>query len=432
VVILGGGFAGVGAARKLKDAAVDVVLVDAHDYHTFQPLLYQVATGLLETSAVGHPLRELLRRQPNATVRQATVAGIDLAQREVRFAEMAPLTYDYLVLALGARVHFFGTEGAAAHAFPLYTLPDAVRLKEHVLQRWAAADRDPALGADGALNVVVVGGGPTGVESAGALIELYRADLAKDYPRLRQAPARVTLVEAGPALFSSFTPELRAYARRALEARGVEVLLGERVAAVTPARVTLASGRVLPAHTAVWGAGLQAHPLAASLGLALQRGRRIVVGPDLSVPGYPEVFAAGDISWIADAGGALPQLGSVALQSGEHVGATIARRAAGQPPAPFRYADKGSMAAIGRGTAVVQLRRGRTLTGPAAMLTWGLVHLALLPSGEDRVKALVSWVWAGFTRERTARITLTEAPGRARAAVEAPPAAGGPPGACGT
>ena len=329
------------------------------------------------------------------------------------------------MLALGARVHFFGTEGAAAHAFPLYTLPDAVRLKEHLLQRWAAADRDPALVADGALNVVVVGGGPTGVESAGALIELYRADMAKDYPHLRQAPARVTLVEAGPELFSAFTPDLRAYARRALEARGVEVLLGERVAAVTPTRVTLASGRVLPAHTVVWGAGLQAHPLAASLGLELQRGRRLVVGPDLSVAGHPEVFAAGDIAWIADARAGRCRSWARSRCSPASTWARRSRAASrARPPAPFGYADKGSMAAIGRGTAVVQLRRGRTLKGKAAMLTWGLVHLALLPSGEDRVKALVSWIWAGFTRERTARITLTEATGRERADIEAPPAAG--------
>jgi NADH dehydrogenase len=412
VVILGGGFAGVGAARKLKRAAVDVVLVDGHDYHTFQPLLYQVATGLLETSAVGHPLRDLFRSQPNATVRQATATGVDLARREVRFAEMAPLAYDFLVLALGARVHFFGTAGAAAHAFPLYTLPDAVRLKEHVLQRWAAADRDPALVADGALNVVVVGGGPTGVESAGALIELYRADLARDHPNLASGPARVILVEAAPELFAMFKPDVRRYTRRALEQRGVEVLLGERVAAVTPTRVRLQSGTALAAHTLVWGGGLQAHPLAGSLGLELQRGDRIVVGPDLSVAGHPEVFAAGDIAWITDptTGDVLPQLGSVAQQAGEHAGETIARRAAGAPPAPFVYVDKGSMATIGRGVAVAQLRRGRTIKGKAAMLAWGAVHLALLPSAEDRLKALLSWIWAGLTRGRTARITLTEAP----------------------
>jgi NADH:ubiquinone reductase (H+-translocating) len=411
VVILGGGFAGIGAARKLKRAAVDVVLVDAHDYHTFQPLLYQVATGLLETSAVGHPLRDLFRGQPNATVRQATVTGVDLARRELRFAEMAPLAYDYLVLALGARVNFYGIAGAAEHAFPLYTLADAVRLKEHVLQRWAAADRDPALVADGALTVVVAGGGATGVESAGALIELYRADLARDYPHLSDGQARVVLVEAAPELFTMFKPDVRRYTKRALERLGVEVLLGESVAAVTPTRVVLQSGAALAAHTLVWGAGLQAHPLAASLGVELQRGNRVVVGPDLSVAGHPELFAAGDVAWITDAKTreVLPQLGSVALQAGEHAGATIARRVAGEPPEPFVYVDKGSMATIGRGVAVVQLRRGRTIKGRAAMLAWGAVHLALLPSAEDRVKSLLSWIWAGFTRGRLARITLTEA-----------------------
>ena len=190
VVVLGGGFAGIGAARALKDADADVVLVDEHDYHTFQPLLYQLATDLLETEVVGHPLRGLFHEQPNVAIHQDSVTGVDLAARQVQFAEMEPLAYDYLVLALGARVNFFGTEGAPEHAFPMYTLADAVRLKEHVLRRWEAADKDPALADDGALNVVVVGGGPTGVESAGALAELYTGDLAADYsgPVARQGP----------------------------------------------------------------------------------------------------------------------------------------------------------------------------------------------------------------------------------------------------
>jgi NADH dehydrogenase len=409
VVILGGGFAGIGAARQLKPAAVDVVLVEAHNYHTFQPLLYQVATGLLEPSTVGHPLRELFHDQPNAAVRQASVTGVDLGTHEVRFADMAPLAYDYLVLALGARVEFFGVEGAAEHALPLYTLADAVRLKDHILRQWEAADRDPSLVADGALNVVVVGGGATGVETAGALAELYRADLAKDYPRLPQAQARLTLVEAGPELFAMFKPELRAYTKKALEKFGVEVLLGDGVVAVTPTRVTLESGKVLPAHTLIWGAGLQAHPLVKSLGLDLEKGNRIVVGPDLSVAGHPEVFAAGDIAWITDTKtkAVLPQLGSVAMQSGEHAGENVARRIAGQRPEPFAYVDKGTMATIGRGVAVVQLPRGRTMKGKPAMLAWGAVHLALLSAGEDRAKSMVNWTWAWFTHERTNRITVT-------------------------
>src|SRR5690348_11473148 len=201
VLILGGGFAGVGAAQKLKKAGAEVVLVDRHDYHTFQPLLYQLATGLLETTAVGHSLRDLLSRHDNTTVHKAGVSSIDLEQKTVEFAEIAPISYDYLVFGLGAEVNFFGTAGAPDHAFPMYTLPHAVHLKDHLLERWEAADRDPSLIEDGALNVVVVGGGPTGVETAGAVAELYRADFARDYRTLPQEQWRVILVEAGPELF---------------------------------------------------------------------------------------------------------------------------------------------------------------------------------------------------------------------------------------
>src|SRR4029453_12122570 len=261
-------------------------LVDKHNYHTFQPLLYQLATDLLETDAVGHPIRDLFHEQPNVAVHQAKVTSIDLDRREVQFEEMAPLAYDYLVLALGAEVNFFGTEGAE-HAFPMYTLADAVRLREHVLRRWEAADRDPALVEDGAVNVVVVGGGPTGIESAGALAELYRSNFSQDYPQIAQDQARIVLVEAGSALLPMFKSDIRAYTKKALEKRGVEVLLGEVVTSVEPTRVTLASGTVIKAHTLVWGAGLQASPLVASLGIELQHGDRIPVEPDLSVAGHP-------------------------------------------------------------------------------------------------------------------------------------------------
>ena len=217
VLVLGGGFAGIGAAQKLKHADADVVLVDRHDYHTFQPLLYQLATGLLETTAVGHSVRDLLGRQDNATVHKATVTGIDLDARHVSFDGITPISYDYLVFGLGAEVNFFGTEGAAEHAFPMYTLPNAARLKDHVLERWEAADRDPNLVEDGALNIVVVGGGPTGVETAGAVAELYRATFARDYPNVPPGGARVILVEAGPVLFPMFKPNLREYAQDALD-----------------------------------------------------------------------------------------------------------------------------------------------------------------------------------------------------------------------
>ena len=409
VVILGGGFAGLGAAQKLAKADADVVLVDRHDYHTFQPLLYQLATGLLEPSAVGHSIRDLVHHdhQDNVTVHKTQVTAIDLEAREVTLEGMAPLTFDFLVVGLGAEVTFFGTEGAPEHAFPMYTLPDAIRLKEHVLGKWEAADKDPGLIEDGALNIVVVGGGPTGVESAGAIAELYRADFARDYPAIPQEKARVVLVEAGPDVFGMFKPNLRTYAREALEKRTVEVVTGARVASVAPTRVMLKSGEEISAHTLVWGAGLQGNQLVQSLGLELERGNRIGVGPDLTVVGHPDVYAVGDIAAITDAKTeqVLPQLGSVALQSGEHVGETIARRIAGKEPKPFTYRDKGTMAMIGRGAAVVQMLGGKTMKGMKAQAAWGVVHLALLPTNEDRAKAIVDWAGAGLTHQRTGRIS---------------------------
>jgi len=408
VLILGGGFAGIGAAQKLKKADAQVVLVDRHDYHTFQPLLYQLATALLDTSAVGHSLRDLLSDHERAMVHQAGVQAIDLENRTVTFDEISPISYDYLVFGLGAQVNFFGTAGAPEHAFPMYTLPDAVQLKDHILERWEAADRDPSLIEDGVLNVVIVGGGPTGVETAGAIAELYRGDFDKDYPGVKSEDAKITLVEAGPELFGMFKPNLREYAAKALTDRGVEVKTGMAVSSVEPTRVTLKSGEELKAHTLVWGAGLQGNPVVQSLGIELQRGNRIGVGPDLTLPDHPEVYVVGDIAAITDAENeqVLPQLGSVALQSGEHAGGSIARRIAGETSKPFKYKDKGTMATIGRGAAVVQFLRGKTMTGAKAQVAWGTVHLALLPTNEDRAKAVVSWAGAAFTHQRVGRITV--------------------------
>jgi NADH dehydrogenase len=370
--------------------------------------LYQYATGLLETTAVGHSLRDLIERRSEAVVHQATVTDVDLDAREARFDGIEPQAYDYLVLALGAQVNFFGTDGAAEHAFPMYTLPHALHLKEHVLERWEAADRDPGLVDDGALNMVVVGGGPTGVETAGAFAELYRADFARDYKSLAGAEARIVLVEAGPELFPMFKPKLRDYATRALEERTVEVVTGTAVESVSPTRVTLKSGKEIKAHTLVWGAGLQANPIVQSLGIELQRGNRVGVGADLTLPGHPEVYVLGDFAAITDAKSeqVLPQLGSVALQSGEHAGESIARRIGGKEPKPFTYRDKGTMAAIGRKAAVVQMLGGRTMTGLKAQLAWGTVHLALLPTNEDRAKAVVDWAGAAMTHQRVGRISV--------------------------
>ena len=408
VLILGGGFAGIGAAQKLKDADAEVVLVDRHNYHTFQPLLYQLASGLLEITAVGHSLRDLVERQGNTTVRQANVTAVDLEAREVRFDSLGPTAYDYLVFCLGAQVNFFGTEGAAEHAFPMYTLPNAIRLKDHLLERWEASDQDPSLVEDGALNVVIVGGGPTGVETAGAIAELYRADFARDYPELPQDQARVILVEAGPELFSMFKPKLREYAAKALANRTVEVMTGAMVASVAPTRVKLESGQELKAHTLVWGAGLKGNQLVEALGLELQRGNRIGVGSDLALPGHPEVYVLGDVAAIVDAKTqqVLPQLGSVALQSGRHAGEMIARRIAGKKTKPFKYRDKGTMAMIGRGAAVVQMLGGRTMTGKKAQAAWDVVHLTLLPTNEDRAKAVIDWAGSAFSHQRVGRITV--------------------------
>ena len=407
-MILGGGFGGIGAAKKLSKSDVDVVLVDGHDYHTFQPLLYQVATGLLDQPAVGHPIRDLFHKQDNVRVHQDRVTGIDLEAREVRFAELEPERYDYLVLALGAEVNYFGVEGAAEHAFPLYTLADAVRLKDHVLERWEAADRKPELADDGALNMVVVGGGPTGVETAGAMAELYRGVFRSDYPDVPPEQARILLVEASPEIFAMFKPEIRSYTEHALAERGVEVLTGEVVESVSPQRVTLKSGTVLSAHTLVWGAGLQGNELVRSLGLELERGNRLAVDEELRLAQHPEVYAVGDIAAITDAktDQVLPQLGSVALQSGEHAGETIAHRVAGKETKPFKYHDKGTMATIGRGAAVVQMLGGRTMKGKAAQAAWGTVHLALLPTNQDRAKAVVDWAGAGLTHQRSGRIRV--------------------------
>jgi len=408
VLVLGGGFAGIGAAQKLRKSDADVVVVDKHDYHTFQPLLYQVATGLLEQPAVGHPIRDLFHDQENTRIHQDRITSVDLDAREVAFGKLEPMSYDYLVFALGAEVNFFGVEGAAEHAFPLYTLADAVRLKEHVLRRWEEADRQPELVENGALNVVVVGGGPTGIETAGAMAELYNGVFKKDYPDMPHDRVKIILVEAGPELFPMFKQDIRDYTEKALAKRGVEVMTGEVVESITPLRVTLKSGNVLPAHTLVWGAGLQGNELVRSLGLELERGNRIGVDAELRLSAHPEVYVVGDIAAITDpkTNQVLPQLGSVALQAGEHAGKTIAQRIAGKEPKPFKYHDKGTMATIGRGSAVVQMLGGRTMKGKAASMSWATVHLALLPTNEDRAKAVVDWAGAGLTHQRSARITV--------------------------
>ncbi len=411
VLILGAGFAGLGAAEKLKDSPVDVTLIDEHDYHTFQPLLYQVATNLLDVATVGSPIRDAIQEQDNLAFRQTTVTGIDPGARQVHLAKMDSLSYDYLILALGAKVNFFGVEGAAKHAFPLYTLTDAARLKQQILKRFEAADKDPSQIEDGALSFVVVGGGPTGVEISGALAQFIYNDLAKDFPRLPVHEARVILVEGSPALLSMFKKKLQTYTKDKLQELGVEVQLKTHVTRLSPTRVALDSGEELKAHTLIWAGGLLANPVASDLGVELVHGNRIPVGPDLTLGNHPEVFIVGDIAQITagKSAEALPQLGSVAMQAGQHAGSTIDRLLKGKNAKPFKYLDKGTMATIGPGAAVLQMPRGRTMKGKAAWLSWGTVHLALLGGGGNRASALVKYGFAHFTGKRSSRIVLEDA-----------------------
>jgi NADH:ubiquinone reductase (H+-translocating) len=410
VVILGAGFAGIGALKKLRDADVRITIVDKRDYHTFQPLLYQVATDELGPTEVGFPIRELLHGHKNITYHQAVVRSVDLAQKRVVTDGAGPIQYDYLILALGAVVNFFHTPGADQHALPLYTMDDAIRLREHILKTLEAVDKNPALVDDGALNFCVVGGGPTGVELAGAMVELLRAELKEDYPNLPVDDAQVLLYEHSPNLLGTFAPRLESYARKALEERGVKVQAGTGVSKIGPASIELSTGATVKTHTTVWAAGLQANPIVSSLGVELVHGGRIPVGSDLQVKDHPGVFAIGDIAAMTDGktGQVLPGLGATALQAGRHVGETIKSLLDGKQPKPFEYLNKGMMAQVGRGAAVVELPTGGTMTGHLAWLAWLGVHLALLNGAEEKLSVFVDWGWSLLTHKRGKRIILSD------------------------
>ncbi|HXQ73439.1 MAG TPA: NAD(P)/FAD-dependent oxidoreductase [Pyrinomonadaceae bacterium] len=408
VVIVGAGFGGLGAAEQLAHVPVEVTLIDRHNYHTFQPLLYQVATSLLNAEDVGAPVRSIFRHHENVNFHLGTVTGIDVPGRKIYLENGNETTYDYLVLAGGATVNYFGTPGAAEHAFPLYTLVNAVKLRNQVMQRFEAAALDPAIIKDGGLTFVVAGAGPTGVETAGALSDLFYNLLPQDYHQLATEKARIIVVEMGQEVLATFQANLRAYARKDLEERRVELRLGEAVAEVGPTSVKLKSGEEIKAHTLVWAAGVQASPLARILGMPLGRGGRVKLNPDLSVPDHPDIFVVGDMGEVASEGKVLPQLASVAMQSGEHVGKQIARRILGEETQPFEYWDKGFMATIGRGSAVVEFPNKRTLHGPLAYFAWLGVHLALLTGMRNRIETLWNWGWSALTHDRAARIIITE------------------------
>jgi NADH dehydrogenase len=410
VVIVGAGFGGLAVARGLDKLPVEVTLIDRQNFTTFQPLLYQVATSGLNAADVAHPIRGLFHRQRNLRVRLGEVVGVDWDRRVVELADVpdGEVPFDHLVLAVGAVATYFGVPGAAEHATPLYTLDDAVSVRNHVLERFEAADADPDLIDDGELNFVVVGGGPTGVETAGALAELFSVVLRRDYPTLGVGRARVVLLEARDALLAPFHPSSQRAALDTLRARQVEVRLDETVDEVTADHVRFASGEVLPTRTVIWAAGVRAHPLAEALSLPVTRAGRVEVADDLTVVARDGVWAVGDVAAPADhrSDGPLPQLAPVAMQSGAHVARQIGRELEGKPTQPFRFRDKGTMATIGRRSAVAELPGHIRLRGTPAWFAWLGLHLLYVAGLRNRLSVLLNWFWGYVTWDRGPRIIL--------------------------
>jgi NADH dehydrogenase len=407
VVVIGAGFGGLNTMRELKDVPVQVTLVDSNNFHLFQPLLYQVATAGLDDDDIAYPVRGILRRQPNARFRLGRVVDADLDARNVRLADGTVLPYDVLVLAAGAVTATFGVPGVEEHAFPLKSLQDASRLRGHILHSF---ERASSVGhaAPGELDVIVVGGGPTGVELAGGLHELYDKVLARDFPRLDIAHARITIVEATDRVLGTFAPKLSDRAARELRKRNICLELGTSVSRILPDGVELVDGRHLVAHTVVWTAGVRANPVGSAFGLPTDNHGRVLVEPDLHVPGHPEVFAIGDVAAPPANHEPLPQVAQVAIQGGRHVAKQICARMEGRPTTTFRYFDKGSMATIGRNSAVAQLPAGITLTGPIGWLAWLGLHLLYLIGFRNRANVLVNWAWNYVTYDRGARLLSVE------------------------
>lgn len=389
VIVVGGGFAGMTAAEELGRKGILVLLIDANDYHQFQPLLYQVAASQIGVSAVARPLRSVFRGIKGVRVLTAEVTTIDPATRTVTTADGSPYQARILVIAAGAVPNFFNTPGAEEHAYPLYSVADATRLSAALSRVLDEADREHAGGAD----VVVVGGGPTGVETAGALAENVKYIVPKYFSPGLAGRCRVHLVDMVPNVLMAFSAKSQAYTRDRLVKLGVQLHMGQGVTDVRPDGVTLADGTVIPARIVVWAGGLQAGKIIAESGLPQGKGGRIDVLTDLTAPGADGVYVLGDAANITDAAGAkLPQLGSVAQQSGKWAARNIYADLTGGTRQPFVYWDKGYMAMVGRGAAVAELGRKRIqLQGPLAFVSWLGVHLALLPGFQQKVRALFSW-----------------------------------------
>ena len=410
VVIVGGGFAGLWATRALASAPVRITLVDRGNHHLFQPLLYQVATAGLSAPDIAAPLRHILRTQRNVEVRMATVDRIDVTGKRVELADGHAIDFDTLLLASGATHAYFGNDHWAEHAPGLKTLDDALDLRRKLLLAFerAEAATDPAE-RDAWLSFAVVGGGPTGVELAGTLAEIARHTLTGEFRNLDPAQARVRLVEAGPRVLAAFPEALSEKARRQLERLGVEVSLDTPVKDITEDGYALGDAFV-PAKTVVWAAGVAASPLGAMPGVPLDRAGRVPVESDLSVPGHPYVFVAGDLAAVKRAdGGAVPGVAPAAKQMGRHVAAAIQARLRGSAAAAFRYRDFGNLATIGRMAAVVDVH-GFKLSGLLAWWFWLAAHVFFLIGFRNRLVVLLNWAWAYWSYQRAARIILGHDP----------------------
>ncbi|HLK10661.1 MAG TPA: NAD(P)/FAD-dependent oxidoreductase [Candidatus Binatia bacterium] len=416
VVVLGAGFAGLRAVRRLARAGADVLWIDRHNYHLFLPLLYQVATAGLEPQSIAYPVRRIIHRRPHVDFRLAHVVGADPAARTLTTARGEAIAWDWLIVAAGAAAQDFGISGVREHALNLYDLEDARALRNHVVcaLEQASVTDDPERRA-ALCTFVVVGGGPTGVETAGALAELRRHVVARDYRALGASAVRIVLLEAAADLLAPFPPGLRTRAVADLRALGVEVRLGTAVARVGPGEVELADGGCIATRTAIWAAGVRAAPVAARLGLPTGRNGRIRVAPTLEVPGHPCVFAAGDVA-LVDGAERLPQVAQVAIQQGEHAATNVLRALRGEPLVPFTYRDKGTMATIGRSRALAVIGRLR-LAGRLAWWCWLAVHVVMLIGFRNRLVVLVDWAWNYLTYDRGARAIVGAVDGRGDAAL---------------
>jgi len=404
VLILGGGFAGLECAKRLRDESIRVTLVDRWNHHLFQPLLYQVASGALAMTEIAQPLRSILSNQKNVTTIMDDVINIDLPARRVRLKNRV-LDYDFLVIALGAKTSFFGHNDWAQHTLGLKSLDDAIAIRKKVLLAFEEAESAvDSAEAQKLLTMIVVGGGPTGVEMAGSLAELSRVVLKEDFRHIDPTQAKVHLIEAGPKLLPMFPGGLPDYTRKRLETMGVTVHLNCPVKEVG-ADYVIAGDQRIESRIIIWGAGVEASEVARTLvGIPLDRGGRIEVLPDLSIPGYPEVFAAGDIVALTDKKGVkVPGVSPAAIQMAGFIAHSIQHESIGGKRSSFTYWDKGSMATIGRSAAVVSFA-GMRMHGFFAWLMWLFVHLIFLMNMRNRISVFFHWVWSYFTWQRGARV----------------------------